>query len=109
MSETSTGLNSKQADEATMTAITTTSARRGLAAWLARKQEALSTRAHAAGDARMAREGLTVTSSTGRFGFGARTYHHPWFDRAALALTRPPRPADIRGLRLSAYVSNVKG
>ena len=66
-----------------MAAITTTIARRSLPAWLGRKQEALSTYAHAAGDARMARKGLTVTSSTGRFGFGARTYRHPRFDPAA--------------------------
>jgi len=61
--------------------ISTPAGRRGLAAWLGRKQEALSTRAHAGGDSRMARQGLTITTSTGRFGFGARTYHHPAFDR----------------------------
>jgi hypothetical protein len=74
-------MNPKQADEVTMTAITTTIAARSLAAWLGRKQEALSTCVHAAGDSRMARRDLTVTSSTGRFGFGARTYRHPGFDR----------------------------
>jgi hypothetical protein len=47
--------------------------------WLARKQDGLSTRVHAAGDAAMAQAGLTVTASTGRFGFGARTYRHPGF------------------------------
>jgi hypothetical protein len=66
-----------------MTAITTTNTGHGPAAWLARHQEALSTRAHADGDSRMARAGLTVTVSTGRFGFGSRTYHHPGFTGTA--------------------------
>lgn len=79
---------------ATAAPTTTPAARRGLAAWLGRKQEALSTRAHAAGDSRMARQGLTVTTSTGRFGFGARTYHHPGFDRTASHIVGrdEPRP-----------------
>jgi hypothetical protein len=64
-----------------MTAITTTIVNGSLAGWLGRKQEALSTCVHAAGDSRMARRGLIVTWSTGRFGFGARTYRHPGFDR----------------------------
>ena len=67
-----------------MTSITTTTTapatRRTLADWLGRNQAALSTRVHAAGDARMIQAGLTVTASTGRFGFGARTYRHPGFD-----------------------------
>ncbi len=70
-----------------MTSVTTTrtapmtapTIRRSLADWLARKQDGLSTRVHAAGDAAMAQAGLTVTASTGRFGFGARTYRHPGF------------------------------
>ena len=67
-----------------MTSITTTTTalttRRSLADWLGRSQAALSTRVHAAGDAAMARKGLTVTASTGQLGFGARTYRHPGFD-----------------------------
>jgi len=89
-------MNPAQLEEVTMTAITTAIAPRSLAAWLGRKQEALSTCVHAAGDSRMARRGLTVTSSTGRFGFGARTYRHPGFDRlqsadrTTAASRRPP-------------------
>jgi hypothetical protein len=64
----------------TTTAPATARTRRTLADWLARKQDGLSTRVHAAGDAAMAQAGLTVTASTGRFGFGARTYRHPGFD-----------------------------
>jgi len=67
-----------------MTSITTTTApatRRTLTGLLGRSQAALSTRVHAAGDAAMARKGLTVEASTGRSGFGARAYRHPGFDR----------------------------
>jgi hypothetical protein len=68
-----------------MTSITTTTTApatgRSLAGWLASNQAALSTHVHAAGDARTAQAGLTVAASTGRFGFGARTYRHPGFDR----------------------------
>src|SRR5215813_7111566 len=35
---------------------------------------------HAAGDERARRHGWEVIESTGRFGFGARTYRHPRFD-----------------------------
>jgi hypothetical protein len=95
-------MNPKQADEVTMTTI----AYRSLAAWLGRKQEALSTCVHAAGDSRMARRGLTVSSSTGRFGFGARTYRHPGFDRlpsadrTTAASRRPPTAPSTRTSQL---------
>ena len=102
-------MNPAQLEEVTMTAITTAIAPRSLATWLGRKQEALSTRLHGAGDSRMARRGLTVSSSTGRFGFGARTYRHPGFEglqsaaRTTAASRRPPTAP------LSAYVSVMKG
>jgi hypothetical protein len=101
-------MNPTQTDEVAMAAITTAIAPRSLAAWLGRKQEALSTCVHAAGDSRMARRGLTVSSSAGRFGFGARTYRHPGFDRLRSAdrtAAASRRPADCT---LSAYVS-MKG
>ncbi len=63
---------------------TTTSIRAGiparLSAWIGWRQRELSARVHAAGDARARRHGWTVTESTGRFGFGARSYRDPRFD-----------------------------
>jgi len=50
--------------------------------WIGSKQRQLSDRVHAEGDAFCACAGLTVTKNTGRYGFGARTYRHPGFDRA---------------------------
>jgi hypothetical protein len=49
--------------------------------WIAGGQRELSDRAHADGDAFCAWADLTVTQSTGRYGFSARTYRHPGFDR----------------------------
>jgi len=49
-------------------------------AWVRRRQGDLSDRVHAAADERARRYGWEVTASTGRFGFGARTYRDPRFD-----------------------------
>jgi hypothetical protein len=52
-----------------------------VAAWIGRQQEHLGDRVHAAGDARARDTGWTVTRSTGRLGFGSRTYRDPRFDQ----------------------------
>lgn len=52
-----------------------------LLATLRRRQRHLSDRVHAAGDALAAGHGWTITQTTGTFGFGARTYRDPRFDR----------------------------
>lgn len=54
-------------------------------AWVRRRQGDLSDRVHAAADERARRYGWEVTWSTGRFGFGARTYRDPRFRRPAPA------------------------
>ena len=56
-----------------------------ISAWIGRGQLGLSDRAHAAADDRARQHGWQITKSTGRFGFGARSYHDPRF--------RPPAPA----------------
>jgi hypothetical protein len=53
---------------------------RRLATWIGTRQQAVSDRVHATGDAHARTQGWTVTASTGRFGFGARTYRDPRFD-----------------------------
>jgi hypothetical protein len=58
-----------------------------ISAWIARRQEDLSDRAHAAADDRARQHGWQITNSTGRFGFGARLYHNPCFRRPAAALS----------------------
>jgi hypothetical protein len=63
---------------------TTIRPRNGVAAWLSarirRWQRDLSDRVHAAGDERARHRGWEVIESTGRFGFGTRTYRDPRFD-----------------------------
>jgi hypothetical protein len=63
---------------------TTIHARTGIAArisaWVRRCQHELSARTHAAGDDRARQYGWTVTETTGRFGFHARSYRDPRFD-----------------------------
>jgi hypothetical protein len=49
-------------------------------AWVRRRQGELSDRVHAAADERARRYGWEVAGSTGRFGFGARTYRDPRFE-----------------------------
>jgi hypothetical protein len=48
--------------------------------WVRRRQGDLSDRVHAAADERARRYAWEITGSTGRFGFGARTYRDPRFD-----------------------------
>jgi hypothetical protein len=63
-----------------------------LTAWVRRLQRHLSDRVHAGGDAFADGHGWTITPATGRFGFGARTYHDPRFTRHA----RMARPTPSR-------------
>jgi hypothetical protein len=51
-----------------------------ISAWVRRRQGELSDRVHAAADERARRYGWEVLESTGRPGFGARTYRDPRFD-----------------------------
>ncbi len=51
-----------------------------LSAWIGGRQRDLSDRVHAGGDQRARRQGWGITTSTGRFGFGARSYRDPRFD-----------------------------
>jgi hypothetical protein len=53
-----------------------------ISAWIGRRQQELSDRVHVSGDKFAAEAGWTVTPSTGRFGFGARTYRDPRFDQS---------------------------
>ena len=48
--------------------------------WVRRCQGELSARVYAAGDEEARRHGWTVTRTTGRFGFEARSYRDPRFD-----------------------------
>jgi hypothetical protein len=59
-----------------------------MSAWLGRGQRELSDRVHAAGDDSAHQHGWEVTKSTGRFGFGARSYRDPRFDDRRLQLSR---------------------
>jgi len=51
-----------------------------ISAWARRHQRDLSDRIHASADERARRHGWEVNKSTGRFGFGTRTYRDPRFD-----------------------------
>jgi hypothetical protein len=51
-----------------------------ISAWIRRCERDLSARTYAADDARARRYGWTVTQTTGRFGFEARSYRDPRFD-----------------------------
>lgn len=55
--------------------------------WIGRRQSELSNRIHAAGEAEARQNGWTVTKSTGRLGFGVRSYRDPRFDARCRQLT----------------------
>jgi hypothetical protein len=66
-------------------AITDTASRRpGIAirfsVWVGHRQRELSDRIHAAGDAAARQDGWAITKSTGRLGFGMRSYRDPRFN-----------------------------
>jgi hypothetical protein len=52
-------------------------------AWIAQRQRQLSDHIHADGDAFAREHGWTITTTTGRFGFGGRVYRDPRFDQLA--------------------------
>jgi hypothetical protein len=57
--------------------------------WIGRRQRELSDQVHAAGDDCARQHGWEVTKSTGRFGFGARSYRDPRFDDQRWQLGSP--------------------
>jgi hypothetical protein len=83
-----------------------------ISGWVRRCQHELSARVHAAGDKRARQYGWEVMDSTGRLGFGARTYRDPRFDdrrrrhSPAGSLRSQPRvrPGDIPKDHLAAAV-----
>lgn len=78
---------------------TTAPTRAGIAArmisWIGRRQSDLSGRIHTAGEEEARRNGWTVTKSTGRLGFGGRSYRDPRFDGRRRQLTAGP--AQVHG------------
>ena len=62
---------------------------RRLADRIGNRQQAISDKAHAAADNFARQSGWTITRSTGRLGFGSRTYRDPRFD----ATCQAARPA----------------
>jgi len=71
--------------------------RPGLATWISfwvrGRQRELSALVYAAGDERARQYGWEVMESTGRFGFGARTYRDPRFNDRRQQLSRGRAPA----------------
>lgn len=51
-----------------------------ISSWVRRRQQELSDRIHASGDALAYRQGWQITKSTGQLGFEARSYRDPRFD-----------------------------
>lgn len=85
--------------------MTETSARRRtgnpalMSAWIGRRQREVSNRVHAAGDATATQYGWTVTATTGRFGFGARSYRDPRFDNQRQQLSLSGQDAAMPPVR----------
>jgi hypothetical protein len=64
-------------------------------AWIAQRQHQFSDHLHADGDAFARERGWTITTTTGRFGFGGRVYRDPRFDHLAVDARRDaPHRAD---------------
>ena len=65
--------------------------------WIGRRQRELSDRVHAAGDERARQHGWQVTKSTGRLGFGVRSYRDPRFGDRRWQLGHRPTEDPISG------------
>jgi hypothetical protein len=65
-----------------------------VSAWIARRQQEFSDHLHADGDAFANEHGWTITTTTGRFGFGGRVYRDPRFDQLTVNAPcgAPPGP-----------------
>jgi hypothetical protein len=63
---------------------------RRLAGWIGRLQRQLSDCLHADGDAFAREHAWVITKTTGRLGFGARSYRDPRFGLSAAAARRGP-------------------
>ena len=63
---------------------------RRLAGWLARLQRQLSDRVFADGDVFAREHGWEITTTTGRLGFGARSYRDPRFGQRTAAARLGP-------------------
>ena len=74
--------------------------------WVRRCQGELSARVYAAGDEEARRHGWTVTRTTGRFGFEARSYRDPRFDDRRRQLAPE---AGARGTRSEAAPAREAG
>ncbi len=73
--------------------------RPGFRQWLGLRQQRLSDKVHAAGDAYACVQGWEIRASTGRFGFGAREYRDARFATRAAATARDlPGSSKIRPL-----------
>jgi hypothetical protein len=71
---------------------------RRVSAWIGRLQQQLSDRLHADGDALARERGWTVTTTTGRLGFGGRVYRDARFDQLA-AHARRGESRETRSVR----------
>jgi hypothetical protein len=71
-------------------------ARRRLEGWIAQLQRQLSGRLFAGGDAFAREHRWEITKTTGRFGFGARTYRDPRFSQRVATARQSPECADGR-------------
>ena len=67
-----------------------------ISTWIGRHQRELSDRVHAAGDGRARQHGLEITTSTGRYGFGTRSYRDPRFEDRRRRLSAGAARADER-------------
>ena len=70
-----------------------------ISGWVGRRQQELSDRVHAAGDAAAWQHGWTVTECTGRLGFAARSYRDPRFNNRRQQLARSEQDAAMPSLR----------
>jgi hypothetical protein len=59
---------------------------------ITRLQQRLSDRLHAKGDAYAQQAGWTTTTTTGRFGFGARVYRDPRFAQRQAQAAKTAQP-----------------